>query len=92
MRFIWTTRSQHSEANNLGGLRMSRPHLVSWRLRITIHLLRLWLPLKPLKQQELSPIPMKCLVFGDGLLFMAFPEAGAFQVQRLGCLPILFQS
>lgn len=90
MRLVRPARTQRPEANHLGGLRLPRSLFVTRSLRITTQLLGLGLPLESLEQQELPPLPMKRLVFGDGLLLMAFPHAGAFRIRRLGCLPLLF--
>ena len=88
------TRPRHPDADHLGWIRLQRPHITRQRLRLllSVSILGLRVPLGTLAAfiQELpGPLPVKSLVFDDGLLLSAFATAGTLHTPGLGCLPLL---
>lgn len=87
-------RPWHTEADDISWIRLQRAHITFQRLRllILVSVLRLGVLLGEVIQKLAGPLPVKSVVFDDGLLFSAFATTGTLQVWGLGRLPLLVPS
>lgn len=85
---------RHHTKDDIGRIRLHGPLKPFGPVLVTVRrpqLRRLWL-CKPFIQELAPQVPMKSVVFGDGLLFMAFTGPGKIQHGTVDRLPLLLQT
>jgi hypothetical protein len=91
VRGVRATWPWHPEADDTSWLCLQRAHVTLQRIRllVPVSVLGLWLLLGEVIQELWRPLPVKSVVFDDGLLFSVFPAAGTLPIQGLGCVSLL---
>lgn len=91
-------KPQHNTKDHLGRIHLRRPlstpgfntrlRGLQWATRLLRFRVWKW----PLPQQLPTSLSVKGLVFGDGLLFMAFAGVGKVRYDGVGALPLFIQT